>query len=160
MSRLNGSNDKRLTFRWLRPGAPGVAGVIGAFAALRYRIPSSPMPWSALGEPHRGQPAPPNQAELGEGVDGVLTTGRNEAACRRAEWRHHVAVQLYQENQAANQPAGGCPAGIPDGTAGPCRETHRSIPADSNAHRNPRRSCCSNRADETCRLLGSARITT
>src|SRR6202008_2207358 len=100
------------------PAAPGVAGVIGAFAALRYRIPSSPMPRSTLGEPDRGQPTPSNQAELGEGVDGVLATGRNEAACRRTQRRHHVAVQLDYKNQS---------------THGPCRKPHRRLPPESNA---------------------------
>ena len=57
------------------------------------------MPWSALGEPGRSQPAPPNQAVLGKRIDRVLTAGRNESARRRAQRRDHVPVQLDQEDQ-------------------------------------------------------------
>jgi hypothetical protein len=163
MSRLNKSNDKRLTLPSRRYGAPGdadafeVLPAIRVFrAALRYWIPSSPMPWSTLREPGRGQPAPPNQAVLGKRVDRVLATGWNEATRRRSQRRHHVAVKLDHKDQ---RPHGGLSHPC-DSRAHSRQLAHRSVPARSKARRKPFRSCCSSHADDTCRLLGSARITT
>jgi hypothetical protein len=163
MSRLKKSKDKRLTLPLLRWGPPGDAGAFKVRpamrvfrTALRYWIPSSPMPWSTLGEPGRSHPAPPNQAVLGKRIDGVLAAGWNEATRWRSQRRHHVAVQLDHKDQC---PRGGL-AHPSDSRAQPRRLTHRSVPARSKARRKPLRSCCSSHADDTCRLLGSARITT
>jgi hypothetical protein len=118
------------------------------------------MPWSALGEPGYGQPAPPNQAVLGKRIGGVLTAGRNKPARRRSQWRDHVTVQPDQKDQASRGPL----AGLPDGPQDCCPrllpQSHRSVPANSKARRRPLRSCCSNHAEDTFRLLGRARITT
>src|ERR1700730_7107544 len=107
MSRLKKSN-KRLTLPLLGRGAPRLAGCgAGAFEArpasmsIRYRIPSSPMPRSASGEPGCGQPGSLDEAVLGEGIDGVLATGWHKATRRRAQRRRHVPVQLDQKDQPA-----------------------------------------------------------
>lgn len=113
------------------------------------------MPWSTFGEPGHRQPTPPNQSVLSQGVDGELAARRYEPARRRTQRGHHVPVQLDQEDQCAHGDFA-CPA------SGPARtrpQAHRSAPARRAARRNPRRSCSSNRAEDTCRLLGSARIT-
>lgn len=113
------------------------------------------MPWSTFGEPGHRQPTPPDQSVFGQGIDRVLAARRHEPARRRAQRGHHVPVQLDQENQCVHGDFA-CP------TSGPARarpQAHRSAPARRAERRNPRRSCCSNRADETCRLLGNARMT-
>lgn len=108
------------------------------------------MPWSAFGEPGRGQPAPPNQAVLAEGVDRVLAAGRHEATGRRAQRRHHMPVQLDQENQS--------PRAGPADRAQPRRRAHGLGPA-ADSRRKHRRSSSSSRDEDAVRLLGSARIT-
>ena len=85
-----------------------------------------------------------------------MTAGRDEATCRRPQGRHHVPVQLDQENQSAHHG----PARATYSRARRRRHTHRFVPARSAARRSPLRSSCSNRADDTCRLLGNARMTT
>lgn len=112
------------------------------------------MPWSALGESGRSQPAPPNQAVLVQRIDRVLAAGRNEAACRRTQRRHHMPVQLNQKNHSAR----GRRSGHPDERAQPGQRRHDSLPA-ADARRRHRRSSCSSRAEDAVRLLGSARIT-
>ncbi len=108
------------------------------------------MPWSALGEPDHSQPTPPQHAVLGQRLDRILAARRDETTCRRPQWRDHVPVQLDHVNHAAH----GHRAHRLDEP-----RAHRSRPADSSARRNPRRSSCSNRADDAVRLPGNARIT-
>jgi len=130
----------------LDPGSP----------ALRYRIPSSPMPRTALRQPDGGQPAPPDQPELRQRVHRVLTTGWGETACRQPQRRHHVPVKLDNENQ----PSGDRRLGASYGSRTPRRHViHRLDPAAS-IRRKPARSSWPNLAETTSRLLGSARITT
>jgi hypothetical protein len=114
------------------------------------------MPWSTLGEAGHGQPAPPNKPVFGESFDGILTARRNEAARRRSQRRHHMPVQLNQKDHSSR----GGPARGVDARRHTPRPRHRPVPAEPNARRRPRRSCCSSRADDTFRLLGNARITT
>lgn len=134
-------------------GAVGMPHLGRNCPALRYRIPSSPMPWSALHQPGCSQPAPPQQAVFGQRLDGVLTTGRDEPAGRRSQRRHHMPVQLDQEDQPAC-----CHRAGPAESAG--HRLHRPGPVAWRIRSNPVRSCCSSRGEIACRLLGSARITT
>jgi hypothetical protein len=113
------------------------------------------MPWSTLGEPDHGQPAPPDQSIFGERLDGVLTAGRHEATCRWPQRRDHVTVQLDHEYRCAH----GGPARAAPARASRPRRAQRFVPACSKARRKPRRSSCSSRADDTSRLPGSARMT-
>lgn len=68
-----------------------------------------------------------------------------------------MPIEIDHENQCAGRPP---PSGFHHARGTPRRLGHRSAPADSKARRKPRRTCCSRRTDDTCRLLGSARITT
>ena len=113
------------------------------------------MPRSTLGEPDHSQPTPPQQAVLGQRVDRILAARRNEATCRRPQRRDHVPVELDQRNQ----PPHGRRTRRTDHGAGRRGRGHRSRPGDCNACRRPRRSSCSNRADDAVRLPGNARIT-
>lgn len=113
------------------------------------------MPRSTLGQPDDRQPTPPKQAVFGECFDGVLTTGRHEAARRWAQRRHHVPVELNHEYQPAHN--GSARTGHP--RASRRRHAQRLDPARSRTRRNPRRNSCSSRADDASRLPGSARIT-
>lgn len=108
------------------------------------------MPGSALGEPDHSQPTPPQQAILGQRLDRILAARRNKTTCCRPQWRDHVPVQLDYGNHTAH---GHRSRRLDDPRA------HRSRPADSSARRKPRRSSCSNRADDAVRLPGNARIT-
>src|SRR5690242_20231469 len=99
-SRLNQSNTRFALplLRWAVPEMVGFCTLIArGAAALWYRVPSSPMPWSTLQQPHNRQPAAPRQAILGERVDRVLTTRRTEPACGQPHWRDRVAIQLDQK---------------------------------------------------------------
>jgi hypothetical protein len=121
------------------------------YPALRYRIPSSPMPGTALGEPDSRQPTPPQQSVLGQSVDSVLATGRGESARRQPQRRHHVPVQLDHEDHAVHY------RGL--GTAHPPPHClHRRGPV-ALIRRRPARSSSANRTEPTWRLLGSARTT-
>ena len=60
------------------------------------------MPRTALRQPDSGQPTPPHQPVLRQRVHGVLTTGRGKPARRQSQRRHHVPVQLDDENQPAH----------------------------------------------------------
>ena len=123
--------------------------------ALRYRIPSSPMPRATLRQPDGGQPAPPDQTELRQRVHRVLTTGWGEAACRQSQRRHHVPVELDNEDQASDNRRLGASYGL----RAPRRYgIHRFGPAAS-IRRKPARSSSPSLAETTSRLLGSARIT-
>ena len=123
--------------------------------ALRYRIPSSPMPRATLRQPDGGQPAPPDQTELRQRVHRVLTTGWGEAACRQSQWRHHVPVKLDNEDQPPDDRRLGASYGL----HAPRRYgIHRFGPAAS-IRRKPARSSSPSLAETTSRLLGSARIT-
>jgi hypothetical protein len=118
------------------------------------------MPGPALGEPGHREPTAPNHSVFGKGIHGVLTTAGYEPTARRPQRRHHVPVQLDHINQRTGH-RGAYPGDEPARSRGaPPRSSHRSVPATSKARRRPLRSCCSNHADDTCRLLGSARITT
>lgn len=159
-SRLKKSN-KRSTLPLLCRSVSGRSIEVGpALVALRDWIPSSPMPRPALCEPGYRQPTSPKNSVLGQGIDRVLTAGWDEPARRRAQRRHHVPVKLNEIDQRACHggayPAGGANRArrVPLGNA------HRSVPASSKARRSPLRSCCSSHADDTCLLLGKARITT
>ena len=127
------------------PGAP----------APRYRIPSSPMPRTTLRQPDSCQPTPPHQPELRQSVNGVLTTCWGEAARGQSQRRHHMPVELDDENQSTHHHRLGAtqPASTPRRHG-----VHRADPADS-MRRKPARSSSANRAEPTSRLLGSARIT-
>ncbi|EUA54044.1 hypothetical protein I550_5682 [Mycobacterium intracellulare 1956] len=125
-----------------------------AAGAIRYRIPSALVPWSALGEPDRSQPAPPDQPVLVQRIDRVLAAGRNEATGRRAQRRHHMPIELDEENQSPRHgPSNGVGQRTHRRASG-----HGAIPV-AGIRRKHRRSSCSNRADDAVRLLGSARIT-
>jgi hypothetical protein len=124
--------------------------------AIRYRVPPSLMPWSALGEPDRRQPTAPDQSVFGQTIDRVLAARRNEATRRRSQRRHHVPVHLDEENQSA----GRGPAHAADNRAHSRRGIHRIVPAGWQRRRRALRNCCSSLADDTCRLLASARMTT
>jgi hypothetical protein len=124
--------------------------------AIRYRVPSSLMPWSALGEPDRRQPTAPDQSVFGQTIDRVLAARRNEATRRRSQRRHHVPVHLDEENQSP----GRGPAHAADNRAHSRRGIHRIVPAGWQRRRRALRNCCSSLADDTCRLLASARMTT
>src|SRR5690242_14458192 len=68
-------------------------------AALGYRVPSSPMPRTALQQPHRRQPPAPQQPVLRQRLDCVLATGRTEPARRQSHRRDGVTVELDQKNE-------------------------------------------------------------
>lgn len=68
-----------------------------------------------------------------------------------------MPVEIDHENQSAGCPT---PGGLRHARGTPRQLGHRPLPADSDARRKPRRTCCCSHTDETCRLLGSARITT
>src|SRR5271156_318031 len=166
MSRLKKSNKRRI-LPLLRWGAPRIAGALelrsacpASWQAFRDRIPSSPMPRSTFGESGRGQPAPPNQAVLGERIGGVLTTGRNEPTCRRPQRGDHVPIELDQKNQGPGASPTHTAAAPQDVCVPPLPQIHRLVPDESKARRRPLRNCCSNLADDAFRLPGSARITT
>src|SRR5829696_1244976 len=109
MSRLNQSNTRFALFsqRWGIPEIVGgpcaltVVRVRGA-AALRYRVPSSPVPWPTLQQPHHREQAAPDQAVLAQRLDRVLATGRREPARGQPHRRHGMAVQLDEEDRAAD----------------------------------------------------------
>ena len=110
--------------RRLRPDPSGArlrrAQFVSAAATLRYRVPSSPMPRTALQQPHHRQPAAPHHAVLRQRVDRVLTTRRREPARRRPQRRDHVPVQLDDDRS-------------PRATARPDRPLHRGCPDSSDA---------------------------
>src|SRR5262245_30900609 len=92
MSRLNQLNMRLV---------PAVAGGVVLWGrtlllrmVIRYRVPSSPMPRTALHEADGRQPSTADQAEFRERLDGVLTTGRHEATCGQSQRRDHVPVRL------------------------------------------------------------------
>ena len=108
--------------------------------ALRYGVPSSPMPRTALRQAHHRQPPAADRSVLGEGLDGVLTARRREPTRRQPQRRHGVSIQLDHEDQSARH--------------------HRRAPSSSCAFSSAVRSCCSSRAETAYLLLGRARITT
>src|SRR6476661_8498008 len=63
-------------------------------AAFRYRVPSSPMPWSALQQPDHCQPSALDDAVLGQCLNCVLATRRREPTRRQPQRRDRVAIQL------------------------------------------------------------------
>src|SRR3984957_200665 len=160
MSRLNQLNTG-LAFPLLRWGIPEVVGgwcalrdvPTGAIAALGYRVPSSPMPWPALEQPHRGQPAAPDQPVLAQRIDRVLTASRAEPARRQPHRRDGVAVELDDEDDAARGHGR-------YGRYGRYGRHQRCSPSRGRVRRSAVRSPCSSRAEIACRLLGSARMTT
>src|ERR1700754_2030206 len=106
-SRLNQLNT-RLELPYLHRAHPAIVDGCGVFssfmrvvATLRYRIPSSPMPRSALAQPNHRQPAATHETEFGQGVDRVLATGRREPARRQSQRGHRVAVQLNEKDHAS-----------------------------------------------------------
>src|SRR5690349_367932 len=116
----------------------GVTVTITLAGAIRDRIPPSVMPWSALEQTDQRQPAPPHEPELGQRLDGVLTAGRSEAACRQAQRRHRAAVELDRPHQRAD--GAGSHSGIHEASA-------RLL-----MRRNAVRICCSSRGDTAWRL--------
>src|ERR1700712_764544 len=87
----------------LVPATGGGITVGRSVLALGYRVPSSPMPRTALQQADSGQPTAPHQPVLRQGVDRVLTAGRSEAAGRQAQGRDGVAVQLDGGNEGADR---------------------------------------------------------
>ena len=118
------------------------------------------MPWSTLDEPGRSQRAPLNQAVLSERIGGVLAAGRNKPTRGRPQRRHHMAIQLDEIDQACRRTLAHLTDGSPKCCPNLLPHSHRLVPAKSKARCRPLRSCCSNHADETFRLLGRARMTT
>jgi hypothetical protein len=154
MSRLNQLNTG-LAFPLLRWGIPQIVSGLCVVhdvhtrvtAALGYRVPSSPMPWPALEQPHRGQPATPDQPVLAQRIDRVLTASRAEPTGWQPHRRDGAAVELDQEDQAARG-------------RGSYRRHQRCPPIRGRVRRSAVRSSCSSRAEIACLLLGSARMTT
>ncbi len=121
-----------------------------ARVSLGYWVPSSPMPRTALREPDRAQPAAPDQPELGQGLDGVLATGRHESTRRQPQRGHHVSVELDHVHHRA--PWRGAEIAKPG--------SHRRAVISLCERRRPDTNCSRRRADDASRLPGSARITT
>src|SRR3546814_71631 len=117
--------------------------IAGLVAALGYRVPSATVPWTAFGQPHRGQPAAPDQPVFGQGIHGVFAAGRSEPARRQPQRRDHRPVQLDQEDHAVGGPPG-----------------HGRLGLWIRVFFNAVRSSDSRRAEMASRLPGSARITT
>src|SRR5215208_5335577 len=108
-SRLNQSNTRfALSSQcWGVPQLVGARCLIAAVcmrdvAALRYWVPSSPMPRTTLQQPDYGQPSTPYQAVFGERLDRMLTTGRAEPARRQPHRRNGVAIQVDHEDHTAD----------------------------------------------------------
>ena len=121
--------------------------VVVAVPWLRYGIPSSWMPRTALQQSHQRQPRTPDHAVMLQRVHRILATRRGEPARRRAQRRDHVPVQLDGVDEASG------------GTAARFTFAHLDLPDPERARRSAVRSSWSNAADTASRLPGSARIT-
>ncbi len=121
--------------------------VVVAVPWLRYGIPSSWMPRTALQQSNQRQPHTTGHAVMLQRVHRVLTTGRGEPARRRAQRRDHVSVQLDRMDEASGSPA--------------ARFTvaHLDLADPARARRSAVRNSWSNVANTASRLPVSARIT-